>query len=135
MKSAVSIFALMVAINGCATEMLDVKVTDDEGRPVTNAILRVSFSTGNVVFGGGHGSKTKSGHAEGVTDADGVASVKFDCQSADFGWRVEAPGYYRGESMREHFAFEEVFVTPAFAKVVLIRTEMFRASRASASMW
>ena len=47
-KLAMFLTALMVALTGCATERLDVKVTDDEGRPVTNAILRVSFSTGNV---------------------------------------------------------------------------------------
>ena len=105
-------FALATA--GCASERLYVNVVDDEGCPVTNAIVRVGFSTSHVVFGGGHGGSRSSGHAEGRTDNDGNAVVKFNCNTSDIGWGVEADGFYRSEIRREYFKGENVLIPPAF---------------------
>ena len=104
---------------GCASERLYVRVTDNEGKPVSNAVVRVGFSTSNVLFGGGHSSRSKSGHAEAKTDTEGNAVVKFNCKNASFGWDVEADGYYRSNSRREQFKFDEIIVPPCFVKVVL----------------
>ena len=104
---------------GCASERLYVRVTDNEGKPVSNAVVRVGFSTSNVLSGGGHSSRSKSGYAEAKTDTEGNAVVKFNCKNASFGWDVEADGYYRSNSRREQFKFDEVIVPPCFVKVVL----------------
>ena len=108
-----------VAITGCASESLRVTVVDDMGCPVSNATVGVGFSTSHVLFGGGHSSSDKGGRAMSKTDTNGVAIVKFNCSSSDFGWRVVADGYYRGDLHNEHFAFDEIIVPPCFGKVVL----------------
>ena len=111
---------LLLASTGCASERLYVKVVDDEGHPVANAAVKVGFSTSHVLFGGGHRSRASSGgNAEARTDTNGNAVVKFNCQSSDFGWHVEADGYYRSESHREHFKGEDVIIPPAFGFVKL----------------
>ena len=107
-------FVVMLVNAGCATERLYVKVVDDDGGPVTNAIVRVGFSTSHVVFGGGHGGSGSGGHAEGRTDNDGNAVVKFNCTASDIGWGVEADGFYRSEVRREHFKGENVIIPPVF---------------------
>ena len=110
---------LGVTLTGCASEKLRVTVVDDMGSPVSNATVRVGFSTSHVLFGGGHASHDKGGHAMSKTDTNGVATVKFNCTSSDFGWRVVADGYYRGDLHNEHFKFDEIIVPPCFVKVVL----------------
>ena len=117
---------LFVINAGCASERLYVRVTDNEGKPVSNAVVRVGFSTSNVLFGGGHSSHSKSGHAEAKTDTEGNAVVKFNCKNASFGWDVEADGYYRSNSRREQFKFDEIIVPPCFVKVVLHEHEKHR---------
>ena len=110
----------VLAINaGCASEQLYVRVTDNEGSPISNALVCVGFSTSNVIFGGGYSSRSKTGYAEAYTDANGEAIVKFNCKSASFGWHVEADGFYRSTSYRENFKFDEVLIPPCFGKVIL----------------
>lgn len=99
---------LLLGNLGCASERLYVKVVDDEGNPVTNGVVHVGFSTSHVLFGGGNSRRSKSGRAEGRTDKEGAAVVKFNCQSSDFGWHVEADGYYRSEFHKEHFKMAQV---------------------------
>lgn len=119
-KLSVVMSFLMLASTGCASECLYVKVIDDEGCPVANAMVKVGFSTSNALFGGGHRyDGTDSGRAEARTDTNGNVVVKFNCTSSDFGWHVEADGYYRSESHREHFRGEDVVVPPAFGYVIL----------------
>ena len=128
MKRFVMLWVLIHALAGCATERLYVKVLDNEGNPVTNGIVRVGFSTSHVLFGGGNSATSKSGHAEGRTDNGGNAVVKFNCQSSDFGWHVEADGYYRGISHSEHFKFDEAIVPPGVGTVILHEHEKKRRS-------
>jgi len=119
-KNAIRLSLLLLATTGCASERLYVRVVDDEGKPVANATVKVGFSTSHVLFGGGHRSRASSGgNAEARTDTNGNAVVKFNCQSSDFGWHVEADGYYRSESHREHFKGEDVIIPPAFGFVKL----------------
>ena len=113
-KTCIAMVFFALANAGCASERLYVNVVDDEGCPVTNAIVRVGFSTSHVVFGGGHGGSRSSGHAEGRTDNDGNAVVKFSCNTSDIGWGVEADGFYRSEIRREYFKGENVLIPPAF---------------------
>ncbi|MBQ3340900.1 MAG: hypothetical protein IJG84_03315 [Kiritimatiellae bacterium] len=128
MKSNFVIMALLLTNAGCASERLYVKVVDDEGNPVTNGVVHVGFSTSHVLFGGGNSRRSKSEHAEGRTDKNGDAVVKFNCQSSDFGWHVEADGYYRGEFHREHFKGEDVIVPPTLGFVKLHEHEKRRAA-------
>lgn len=115
---AVCGLCLVFATTSYAAETLTVTVLDNDGSPVSNATVSVGFSTSNVIFGGGH-SSGGSGKAMARTDTNGVAVVKFDCKSSDFGWHVEADGYYRGNSHSEHFDFEEIIIPPVFSKVIL----------------
>ena len=120
MKSMILLpMAVGFALTGCASERLQVAVVDNMGNPVSNATVSVGFSTSHVLFGGGNSSRDSSGHAMAKTDASGVAVVNFNCNSSDFGWRVAADGYYRGDLHREHFQSDEIVVPPGVGKVVL----------------
>lgn len=99
---------------GCASERLYVKVTDVEGCPVSNAIVRVGYHVNHVVFGRG-----RSRYEEAVTDVHGNATVKFNCASSSFGWSVRGGGCYQSNPRREQFKFEEFIIPPAFGFVVL----------------
>ena len=118
-KYRIMVAFLLLANLGCASERLYVKVVDGDGNPVTNGIVRVGVSTSHLLFGGGNSRTSKSGYAEGRTDTDGNAVVKFNGQSSDFGWYVEADGYYRSDSHREHFKGEDVIIPPAFGFIKL----------------
>lgn len=119
-KCRIMITFLLLANCGCAGERLYVKVVDDEGNPVANAAVKVGFSISHVLLGGGHRSRASSGgNAEARTDTDGTAVVKFNCTSSDFGWHVEADGYYRSDSHREHFKGEDVIIPSAFGFIKL----------------
>ena len=117
---------VVFAMTGCASERLQVTVVDNKGNPVSNATVSVGFSTSHVLFGGGNSSHNSSGHAMAKTDANGVAIVKFNCTSSDFGWRVVADGYYRGDLHREHFEGDEIIIPPGTGKVVLHEHEKVR---------
>ena len=106
------------AFAGCASEKLTVSVFDAEGKPISNAVVRVGFSRSRVLFGGGH-SSGNIGHASAETLSNGVAVVNFNCTSSDFGWKAAADGYYTGNTHREHFDFEEVIIPPVFGQVIL----------------
>ena len=110
---------LLLANVGCASERLYVKVTDNEGLPVSNATIRVGFSTSHMLFGGGHLSKSEGGHAEAKTDATGYAVVKFNCSSSEFGWSANADGYYRSDVYTERFKFDEMYIPPVYVFVIL----------------
>ena len=100
--------------SGCASERLQVTVTDSRGHPISNALVRVGTSTSHMIFGGGRRNRKSRRSYESKTDTNGIAVVKFNCQSSDFGWHVEADGYYRSESYRGHFKGEDVIIPPAF---------------------
>ena len=94
-------------------------MTDSDGNPISNAVVRVGFSTSHVIFGGGHTSSNKGGQAEAKTDTNGIAVVKFNCTAAEFCWDVRADGFYQGDVHREHFKFEEVVTSPVSGYVIL----------------
>ena len=81
-KNCITILVVLVTNIGCASERLRVKVIDNEGRPVTNAVVKVAFPTSHVLFGGGHTSGGSGGKAEARTDTNGYAVVKFSCTAA-----------------------------------------------------
>lgn len=117
-KVVIFVFAIMLACAGCASEHLRVKVVDNYGLPVSNALIKVGFSTSHVVFGGGHKASGKNvGRAEARTDATGIGDVYFGCKSDSFGWSVSADGYYTSECQREQLEFDEVVIPPAFSYV------------------
>ena len=127
MRILISITAITgFTLINCASERLQVTVIDDIGEPVSNATVNVGFSQSNTLFGGGHATHENGGHATAKTDTNGIAVVKFDCTTSDFGWHVEANGYYRGDSHKENFAFEEVFTSPISGRVILHEHEKSR---------
>lgn len=48
-KCRIMITVLLLANSGCASERLYVKVVDDEGAPVSNATVKVGFSSGHAM--------------------------------------------------------------------------------------
>ena len=56
MTKTVLIPILSICIAGCASERLQVTVTDSDGNPISDAVVHVGFSTSHVIFGGGHTS-------------------------------------------------------------------------------
>ena len=120
MKSLfIGIIVTCFTCSGCASERLQVTVTDSRGHPISNALVRVGTSTSHMIFGGGRRNRKSRRSYESRTDTNGIAVVKFNCQSSDFGWHVEADGYYRSESYRGHFKGEDVIIPPAFGYVIL----------------
>ena len=117
-KCRIMMISLLLANLGCASERLRVKVMDNEGRPVTNAVVKVAFPTSHVLFGGGHTSGG-GGKAEAKTDTNGYAVVRFSCSAAVFSWHAEAEGYYRSSSHKENFRFKEVITSPVSGYVIL----------------
>ena len=117
-KCRIMMISLLLANLGCASERLHVKVMDNEGRPVTNAVVKVAFPTSHVLFGGGHTSGG-GGKAEAKTDTNGYAVVRFSCTAAVFSWHAEAEGYYRSSSRNENFRFKEVITSPVSGYVIL----------------
>ncbi len=118
-KIFLALATLLITSSGCASERLYVKVVDYEGHPVSNATVCVGFSTSHVLFGGGNTGGGSGGDAEACTDTNGNAVVKFNCKSSDFGWYVEADGYYRSDIRTEHFKGEDIIIPPAFGFVKL----------------
>ena len=118
-----SIIPLIMVVNsaliGCASERLQVSVIDNVGNPVSNATVSVGFSKSHTLFGGGLSSKIASVNVKSKTDAKGVAVVKFNCTSSDFGWKVVADGYYPGNFHHENFKGEDMIIPPGFGTIIL----------------
>ena len=112
MKTNLVAVVLLLAYVGCANERLRVKVVDDEGNPVSNAMVHVGFTSGHVVF-----SEGKSHDYEARTGLDGNAVVKFIGSSSDVHWFVEADGFYRSEFRKEVFRIEVTQIPPIFYSV------------------
>ena len=50
MKTLISVFVVCMACSGCATERFRVSVTDNDGLPVSNAVVSLGFSAGSVAW-------------------------------------------------------------------------------------
>lgn len=88
--------ALLVAVSsaGCyalETGNLTVIFSDTDGKPITNATVKVTTSKGKIW---GHGGPSEYFHYEGRSDSNGVASIDFGFRDADFDWDVETPSHY-----------------------------------------
>ena len=125
-KCRIMMISLLLANLGCASERLRVTVTDAEGLPVTNAIVRLGFLSGHVVFTWG-----TSKRYEGRTDKDGKAVVRFNCDNSDVEWSVYADGYYSSNPHKEVFQIEVVPIPPAFYKVIMLEHE----KEGKATLW
>ena len=118
-KNLIAMACLLMANCGCASERLYVKVIDDDGRPVTNAVVTVGAPP-KTVFWGSNGQRNKGKSYNSQTDANGEAVVSFNCTAATFRWSVKADGCYPSNVFEERFKeFDEVVVPPAFTKVIL----------------
>ena len=116
------IAALLFANAGCASERLCVSVTDDEGRPVTNATVHVGFEAGHVVLAEG-----PSRHYSAKTGRDGKAVVNFNGANSDVYWSVLADGFYPSGSRKEVYKIEVVQIPPLFYKVNMLEHEKHSA--------
>lgn len=125
-RKFLSIATLLVACTGCASERLYVNVVDAEGRPVPNATVNVDFTSSHIVLGEG-----KDHHYEAKTDTNGNAVVKFNCNTSDFAWCVEADGYYRSDLHDENFDGEDVIIPPGIGYVILHEHE----KKGKATIW
>ncbi len=118
MKQCIAIIALALSNVGCASECLYIRVVDDDGIPVSNAVVNVSFTSGHVVFG-----KGKPRYYKGHTGQDGKATVSFNCDSSDVHWSVRADGFYQSEIRKEVFKIDVVQIPPAFYNVIMLEHE------------
>ena len=118
MKRCLVAIFLSLANVGCASEMLCIKVVDDEGNPVSNATVHVGFTSGHVVFAEG-----KSCDYEARTGQDGSAVVKFNGGSSDVHWFVKAEGFYQSEFRKEVFRIEVTQIPPIFYSVKMLEHE------------
>ena len=116
----------MCAGTGCASERFRVTVTDSDGVPVSNAVVGLGFSAGNIVFAPG-----KSYDYETRTDSQGKAEIKFNGKSSQFGWDVNADGYYRSGPHDETLRVEVTQIPPIFYTVKMLEHEKER----KVTMW
>ena len=112
------LIAFYVSCDVYSSERFRVTVTDSEGSPVTNALVSLGFSAGNVVFAEG-----KSYNYEARTDTQGKAEIKFDCKSSNVGWAVKADGYYRSGPHKETFRIAVNPIPPIFYNVTMLEHE------------
>ena len=118
MKTTLFLLVLAFCFAGCASERLSVVVTDNQGLPVSNAVVSLGFSAGNVVF-----AKGNSHHYKALTDNQGKAVIEFDGKSSNVGWSVRAEGYYRSGPHKESFRVECVPFPPIFYSVTKLEHE------------
>ncbi len=109
---------MLFANAGCASERLCVSVTDDEGRPVTNATVYVGFEAGHVVLAEG-----PSRHYSAKTDTNGNAVVKFNGANSDVYWSVMADGFYPSGFRKTVYQIDVVQIPPLFYKVNMLEHE------------
>ena len=110
---------LLLGNLGCASERLHVKVVDDDGNPVSNAVVEVGVPP-KTAFWGINSRRQKGSSYHALTDTNGVAVVSFNCTGTHFRWIVKADGFYASNLNEEWFSdFEEVVVPPASSKVIL----------------
>ena len=118
-KTSVTVSFLLLANLGCASERLYVKVIDDDGCPVTNAVVNVGVPP-KTAFWGSNGPRKKGTSYHALTDVNGESVVPFNCTGTHFRWTVKADGFYPSNLFEEWFKdFDEVAVPPAFTKVIL----------------
>lgn len=109
---------LLLANIGCASERLYVKVVDDKGAPVTNAIVKVGVPPKTAFWGSS--SRHKGASYESITNEKGDAVVSFDCIGAHFRWMVKADNCYPSNLFEEWFSdFDEIPIAPGVTKVIL----------------
>ncbi len=118
MKQCIAIIAVALSNVGCASECLYIRVVDDDGIPVSNAAVNVSFTSGHVVFG-----KGTPHYYKGHTGQDGKATVRFNCDSSDVHWSVSADGFYQSEIRKEVFKIDVVPIPPVFYNVIMLEHE------------
>ena len=84
---------------------VSVEVRDEAGLPISNAVVSVSTQK-KLMFGYG----SRPDHFEwtsNVTDEAGMASIGFDCCTADFSCQASAQGYYGEKIGKGRFAAVE----------------------------
>ena len=118
MTKKVLIPVLSICIAGCASERLQVTVTDSDGNPISNATVNVSYTSGHIILSDG-----KPHYYESITDVNGNATVKFNGNSSDVHWSVKKEGYYSSGPHTEVFKIDTVFIPPVYYNVIMIEHE------------
>lgn len=121
MKITVLLAVVSFGLAACASERFRVTVTDGDGLPVSNAVVSLGFSAGNVVF-----AKGTPHHYEARTDSQGKAEIKFNGKSSNVGWSVRADGYYRSGPHDEAFKVRITQIPPIFYTVTMLEHEKER---------
>lgn len=106
----VNSLALLLAVASCGcyaleTGNLTVIFSDTDGKPITNATVKVTTSKGAIW---GYGNESEYYHYEGHSDSNGVASIDFGFRDADFSWRVITPSHYSQEFGSKRECFDSV---------------------------
>lgn len=117
-KLRILFVSIALAAEGCASERMCVQVADNEGHPVSNATVTVSFTSGHIIFGNG-----TPRYYESTTDANGNAIVRFDCDSSDVHWSVKKEDYYTSGPYTEVFKTDGVFIPPVYYNVIMLEHE------------
>ena len=99
----VAVIATSLATGFCHAETVSVEATvcDEEGGPVTNAVVHIR-SLRFIGLGAGS-SNSHFAEFEQETDGAGKVTMRFDCPSADFQYWVSAPECYSTERQSGHF--------------------------------
>ena len=104
----IPVFIGLFVSSGCyalETGNLTVIFSDTDGKPITNATVKVKTSKGAFW---GRGSESEYFHYEGHSDSNGVASIDFGFRDADFSWRVITPSHYSQEFGSKRECFDSV---------------------------
>ncbi len=118
--------SILLVGEGCASECMYVKVTDNDGKPISDATFTVSFTSGHIVLADG-----TPRYYETLTDTNGYAEVRFDCDSSDVHWSVKKDGYYTNGPHTEVFRIDEVIIPPAYYNIIMREHE----KHVTATLW
>ncbi len=100
-------FALTIGclvLTGCASERIHVTVRNQDGFPVSNAVVSVRSMNKVILFGSDRAEDFDTWTTR--TDESGRATVAFDSKNGAFDWWVVADGYYDSEFRKDHFQSE-----------------------------
>ena len=120
-KHFIYLIMICATCTSSAIERFCVTVKDNDGLPVSNAVVSLGFSAGHIVFAQG-----KSYDYRARTDVQGKAEIKFHGKSSQFGWDVEADGYYRSGPHDETLKVKINQIPPMFYTVTALEHEKER---------
>ncbi len=110
---------LGLSMTGCAAERLHVTVLDQDGDPVSNALVRVRSKIQAYSAWTMYGRDSDYMNYEGRTDDKGRVDIDIDCSGAEYRVSANAEGYYKNKGKKGVFSATGKEIGPGVGKIIL----------------